>query len=234
MNKYNLIALDIIEGLDDNFYIVDINGLIGATAILKYKKSFDDALLKIFGEVVNIECSSFVKKHELLKRKTNSNIIIQNNGFIYENKLKWRKYYNLPCPKINEKVKPHNHPDYPKYIVKPEFSFKGRGIVLSNNEVINTNNKFIEEFIPSKLINGYCYSIRVIVIINKNECHPLLFLNRICEKPIIKNLHRGELTEEENLSYISNLNIGSGVIKYEQNKNNNLKEFIKKINFYVI
>lgn len=233
MKKYNLIALDIIDGLDENFYIVDINGLIGINSILKYKTSFDEALLKIFGERVNIECSSFINNNEEIIMKTDSKVLIQNNGFTNENKLKWRNVYNLPCPEINDNAKPHSNPDYPKYLLKPEFSFKGNGIVLSNKNTIGGNNKFVEEFIPSKLINGKCYSIRVIMIINKEEWHPLLFLNRICQEPIIKNLHKGDLTNEENLSYISNLQLSgrNNIVEYIENKDPKLVDFIKNLNF---
>jgi len=236
MKTYKLIALDIIDGLDDKFYIVDINGIIGVNSIMKYKVQFDKRILEIFGEMVNIECSSFVKNGDEIITKTDSNVVIKNLGFKYENKMDWRRVYNLPCPQINEKIKTHSHPDYPKYMLKPEFSFKGRGIVLSNDNIVKKGSKFVEEFIPSKLIDGHCYSVRVIMIINKKESHPLLFLNRICQEPIIKNLHEGDLTNEENLSYISNLQVSgrNNNVKYIENKNPKLVDFIKKINLYDI
>ena len=229
MKKYNLIALDIIDGLDDKFYVVDINGIIGVNSIMKYKVQFDKRILEIFGEKVNIECSTFVKNREEIITKTDSNVVIKNLGFSYENKMDWRRVYNLPCPRINEKIKTHSHPDYPKYMLKPEFSFKGRGIILYNDKVLKKGNKFVEEFIPSKLIKGHCYSVRVIMIINKKESHPLLFLNRICKEPIIKNLHSGELTEHESLSYISNLK--QNTPHYIENEDPKLRDFIKNLSF---
>ena len=236
MEKYNLIALDIIDGLDGKFYVVDINGIIGVNSIMKYKAQFDKRILEIFGEKVNIECSTFVKNGDELITKTDSNVVIKNLGFKYENKMDWRRVYNFPCPQINEKINPHSHPDYPKYLLKPEFSFKGRGIILSNDKIIKKGNNFIEEFIPSKLIDGHCYSIRVIMVINKKESYPLLFLNRICQKPIIKNLHEGKLNEEESLSYISNLKADkeNEIAHYVENKDPKLIEFIKKIKIYDI
>jgi hypothetical protein len=230
MKKYKLIALDIIEGLDDNFYIVDINGLIGIQSILQFKEEFVGNILETFGELVNIECSEFITDHSKIITHTNSNVTIMNSGFSHENKLAWRKAYDLPCPQINGNIVPHSNPDYPKYILKPEFSFRGRGIILSNNKFVGNGKGFIEEFIPSKLINEHCYSIRVIMVLNKSESIPLLFLNRICKNPIIKDLHGGELTEDENLSYISNLK--SNKVKYVKNEDIKLKEFIKKLNFY--
>ena len=230
MKKYNLIALDIIDGLDDKFYVVDINGVIGVRSIIQYKKQFNKGISGIFDEKVNIECSDFVKNKEEIITKTDSDVVIQNLGFNYENKMDWRRVYNFPCPQINEKIKPHSHSDYPKYLLKPEFSFKGRGIILSNDKIIKKGNKFIEEFIPSKLINGHCYSVRVIMIINKKESYPLLFLNRVCQRPIIKNLHSVELTKDENLSYISNLEENTS--PYIENKDPKLKAFIKTLNFY--
>ena len=154
-------------------------------------------------------------------------------GFANENKLRWRNLYDLPCPEINENAKPHFNPDYPKYLLKPEFSYKAMGIVLTNNNIANINDKFVEEFIPSKLINDHCYSIRVVMIINEEEWHPLLFLNRICQKPIIKNLHEGDLTDEEKLSYISNFKISekNNTIEYIENKDPRLVEFIKNLSF---
>lgn len=236
MEKYDLIALDIIDGLDNKFYVVDINGIIGINSIMKYKKQFDKRIFEIFGEMVNIECSSFVTNSDEIIAKTDSNVVIQNLGFKYENKMDWRRVYDLPCPQINENIKTHSHPDYPKYMLKPEFSFKGRGIILSNDKIVKKSSKFVEEFIPSKLINGHCYSIRVIMIINKKESYPLLFLNRICQRPIIKNLHSGELTGDENFSYISNLKASkeNEIAHYRENKDPKLKAFIKTLNFYDI
>lgn len=232
MKTYNLIALDIIDGLDNKFYIVDINGTIGAKAIIQYKEQFDKRIFEIFGEMVNIECSKFVYDRDKIIAKTNSDIVIRNLGFKYENKIDWRKVYDLPCPRINENAKPHSHPDYPKYLLKPEFSFKGRGIALLNGKAIDDDMKFIEEFIPSKLINEHCYSIRVIMAIGKSECHPLLFLNRICKNPIIKDLHNGMLNKKENLSYISNLK--ENTASYIENKDSKLRDFIKKVKIYDI
>ena len=68
------------------------------------------------------------------------------------------------------------------------------------------------------------------MIVNKKESYPLLFLNRVCQRPIIKNLHSGELTKDENLSYISNLEENTS--PYIENKDPKLKAFIKTLNFY--
>ena len=61
-----------------------------------------------------------------------------------------------------------------------------------------------------------------------------IILNRICQRPIIKNLHSGELTEDENFSYISNLkaNRENEIAHYIENKDPKLKAFIKTLNFY--
>lgn len=231
MNKYTLIALDIIDGLDENFYVVDINGLIGINSILKYKKEFDETLYSVFNENVNIECSDFIKNYDKIKRKTNSNITISNTEFKYEDKLEWRKRFDIPCPKINNEITPHSHPDYPKYLSKPKFNFKGKGIDLYNDNNLSNTTNFLEEFIPSKTIDGYCYSVRVIMVINEKESHPILFLNRKCSKPIIKNLEIGKLKNEDKLSYISNL---SDTFDYEINKDSRLKEFASNLKIYNI
>lgn len=226
MNKYNLIAIDIIDGIDNNFYVVDVNGLIGINSILMYRDIFETSLSDIFGEVVNIECSDFIKNSEQIKRKTNSKITISNEGFIYENKLKWRKAFNLPCPKINKNIKLHTNPDYPKFLKKLNHSFRGMGIELYNTNELIEEEGFLEEFIPSKTIDGYCYSVRVILIVNNIECHPLLFLNRKCCNPVIKNLKEGKLTKEEKLSYISNL---CDNFDYEINNDEKLKKFVNNL-----
>tara|TARA_Y100000389_G_scaffold153580_1_gene153864 strand:- start:1758 stop:2453 length:696 start_codon:yes stop_codon:yes gene_type:complete len=231
MDKYTLIALDIIDGLDENFYVVDINGLIGINSILKYKKEFDDSLHSIFNEKVNIECSDFIKNSNKIKKKTNSNITISNTGFQYEDKLKWRERFDIPCPKINNEIIIHSNPDFPKYLSKPKFSFKGRGIDLYNDNNLSNTTNFLEEFIPSKTIDGYCYSIRVIMVINEKESHPILFLNRKCSEPIIKNLEIGKLKDGDKLSYISNL---SDAFDYEINTDSRLKEFISNLKIYSI
>ena len=118
MKTYKLIALDLIDGLDGKFYVVDINGIIGVNSIMKYKVQFDKRILEIFSEKVNIECSPFVKNGDELIIKTDSNVVIKNLGFKYENKMDWRRVYDLPCPQTNEKIKTHSHPDYPKYMLK--------------------------------------------------------------------------------------------------------------------
>ena len=81
MKSYKLIALDIIDGLDGKFYVVDINGIIGVSSILEYKTQFDKRILEIFAENVNIECSSFVKNGDKIITKTDSNVVIKNLGF---------------------------------------------------------------------------------------------------------------------------------------------------------
>ena len=35
--KFNLVAIDVIDGLDNNFYVIDVNGLIGVKSIIKYQ-----------------------------------------------------------------------------------------------------------------------------------------------------------------------------------------------------
>ena len=229
MERYKLIALDIVEGLDDNFYVLDINGLIGVNSIIQHKKEFDEEILNIFGEEVNIECGEFIKDRHKIEVKTDSNIIIQNNGFANENKLLWRKEYNLPCPKINNEIIPHKNPNYPKYLLKPDFSFQGRGITLLNKKIEIPENHFLEEFIPGKTIDGHCNGIRVIMIISKKECKPLLYLNRVCCNPILENIKEDILDEEQSLSYINNR---CKPLVYFQNKDSKLKEFIKTIQIY--
>ena len=47
---WTLIALDIVKGLDNNFYIVDINGLIGLRPIIQFEKEFNKRLYEIIGD----------------------------------------------------------------------------------------------------------------------------------------------------------------------------------------
>ena len=35
--KFNLLAIDVIDGLDNNFYVIDVNGILATPPILKYK-----------------------------------------------------------------------------------------------------------------------------------------------------------------------------------------------------
>ena len=47
---YTLIGLDIIEGLDGQFYVVDVNGLIGLRRITQHLELFNQKLKSIFNE----------------------------------------------------------------------------------------------------------------------------------------------------------------------------------------
>ena len=150
----------------------------------------------------------------------------------YENKIYWREKFNPPSPKINEEIKIHNHNNYPKYLLKPKHNFKSRGIELYNqsNFIEHNNSFFLEEFIPSKLIDNHCYSIRVIMIVNKENQYPVLYTLRKCENPIIENLTENGLTEEQSLSYISNRSTKSP--DYEIYENEKLIEFVNSLKIH--
>jgi len=228
MEKYhfNLLAIDVVESLDDKFYVIDFNGSIGISpSIINFQDEFNKSLINLFGENYYFECyDEFVNDPEFgIMRGVfnstlngvnnlnkgldkNSLVVIHNDGFPDENKLKWRSKYEFESPLIGNDVKIHNHPDYPKFLIKPTYSYSGRGIKLYNQKKFTTinNNQFIEQFITCKLINNHCYHSRLIIIHNEYETFPILHLNKLCPNPIIRNLNEGLLTEEESLSYISN------------------------------
>ena len=232
---YTLIGLDIIEGLDGQFYVVDVNGLIGLRRITQHLELFNQKLKSIFNEDYYFECSSIIDNYDKVKigsGNRDSKIWIQNNGFTYENKIYWREKFSLPSPKINEEIKIHNNNNYPKYLLKPKHNFKSRGIELYNqsNFIEHNNSFFLEEFIPSKLIDNHCYSIRVIMIVNKENQYPVLYTLRKCENPIIENLREDRLTEERSLSYISNRSTKSP--DYEIYENEKLIEFVNSLKIH--
>ena len=211
--KFNLVAIDVIDGLDNNFYVIDVNGLIGVKSIIKYQDIFHTELRKIFGNYYSFDdCSDFVKDFEILNEglSQNSLVLITNNGFDYENKLDWREKYNFASPPIalykNSYLEMHENPDYPKFLTKPFFCYGGIGIELYNQpELVSTREDFfIEKYIPGKLIDEHCYSSRLIIITNEDETLPILRMNKLCAKPIIRNLKQGTLTEDQSHSYISN------------------------------
>lgn len=214
--KFNLVAIDVIDGLDNNFYVIDVNGLIGVQSILKYQYIFHTELRKLFGNFYSLNClTSFVKDFDLLNEGLNKNslVVINNDVFKHENKLDWREKYDFASPPItlyrnSSCLEIHNNPDYPKFLTKPNFSFGGMGIELYNEleTISNKEDEFIEQYIPNKLIDGHCYHSRLIIITNEDETFPILRLNKLCARPIIRNLKQGILTEEESLSYISNRN----------------------------
>jgi hypothetical protein len=78
------------------------------------------------------------------------------------------------------------------------------GIELHNTEIEPKEKHFVEQYIPGKLIDGHCYHSRLIIITNEYETLPILRLNKLCSKPIIKNLKQMTLSEEQSHSYISN------------------------------
>jgi hypothetical protein len=234
--NYTLIGVDIIEGLDDNFYIVDVNGLIGLRRITQHLDEFNKKLNELFNEDVYFECSTSINNWDKVKIASGnkeSKIWVQNLGFSYENKLSWRKKFNLPSPKIENEIVEHTNPDYPKYLLKPEFNFKSRGIELYNNltNKFPKHGHFLEEFIPSKLIDNHCYNIRVIMIVNEDNHYPILYTLRKCPNPIIKNIKSDILTEEESLSYISNRSNQN--VDYELYDNDKLKKFISNLKITV-
>jgi len=248
--NYDLIAIDIVDGIDDKFYAVDINGLISMNPIIQYTEEFNYQLERIFGKDFYFNCPSKIKDYDKVKigsQNKNSQVHINNLGFDYENKLVWRKKIEVNCPKIGTNITFHENPDYPKILFKPENGWRAKGIKLYNIDntiesrqstfdVLNQARReckvfnkevFIEEFIPSKTIDDYCYTTRVLLIKNSRETHPLLFLNRKCAKPIIKNLKPGRLTDDECLSYLSNVTDVNK--KFYPNEDYKLREFVKKI-----
>jgi hypothetical protein len=249
--NYNLIAMDIVDGIDGNFYAVDINGLISMNPIIQYTDEFNYKLQKIFGKDFYFNCPDVIKdsdKVNIGSLNKNSQVYINNFRFNYENKLIWRKKIEVNCPKIGTNIVFHENPDYPKILFKPENGWRAKGIKLYNNNNIIENKQstfdtlnqarreckafnkemFIEEFIPSKTIDSYCYTTRVLMITNNRETHPLLFLNRKCANPIIKNLKFGRLSNEDCLSYLSNVSDINK--KFYPNEDYKLREFVKKIN----
>lgn len=232
---FDLIALDIVEGLDNNYYVVDINGLVSLWPIDQHLSEFENNIKKLFNEDFYFECSDSISDFDqyiIGSGNKNSKIHIFNHGFIYEDKIQWRSKFDIKCPDIYD-IKIHEHKEYPKYLVKPNMGCKSSGIKLYNdilfkNKLIDSH--FVEEFIPSKLINNHCYSIRVYMIINKTECYPVLYLQRICPKPIITDLRDGLLTSEERISYLSNATSDNKI--FYQNNSDSLKEFVSKIKIY--
>lgn len=259
--SYKMISLDIIEGIDDEFYIVDVNGLIGIRSVIEFSKEFTENIKNIIGEDYHFECPELkinpnaIANFDLINGGLNlkSDITIYNTKFPLENKLKWRNKLKLKSPKIGRNISYHDHPNYPKYLVKPQFCYQGKGILLYNDfnpniddqniQVIKNlfessdNGIFFEQFIPSKLIDRHCYSVLVLLIVNQTECHPVLYVNRMCYRPIIENLQIGKLSEEATLSYISNraVNLPDYEVSkfYRLNTDQKIREFLKqiKINF---
>lgn len=252
MNRLNfdLIAIDIVDGIDDKFYAVDINGLISMNPIVQYTEEFNYQLKKLFGRDFYFNCPDKIKDFDKVKigsQNINSQVHINNIEFKYENKLNWRKKVEVDCPKIATNIIFHKNPDYPKILFKPENGWRSKGIKLYNidSEIGNKQSTFdifnqarreckvfnkeifIEEFIPSKTIGDYCYTTRVLLIKNNREIHPLLFLDRKCAKPIIKNLKKGKLNEDDSLSYLSNVTDVNK--KFYPNEDYKLREFVKKI-----
>jgi len=210
--KFNLLAIDVIDGLDNNFYVIDVNGILATPPILKYKDIFHNELRKLFGNHYSFDYMCDEEGFDLLNEglNTNSLVVISNDGFLNENKLEWREKYDFTAPPItlhkSSCLETHDNPDYPKFLIKPEFSFCGMGIELYNESeiVLTKKDEFIEQYIPGKLIDGNCYHSRLIIITNNDETIPILRLNKLCARPIIRNLNQGILTEEQSLSYISN------------------------------
>lgn len=220
--EFSLISIDIIESLDDNFYVVDINGDIGLHPINQHLNEFESNLYQIFKH-------KDIYLESVLEKSKQPRVIIKNKNFPYENKLKWRKL-KIKSPQINKEIKPHNYKNYPKYLLKPNFGFQAIGIELYNELPDNFNDDyFIEEFIPSKLIDNHCYSIRVIVIANEKDFYPILYSNRKCLNPIIENLKGNKLSDKDRFSYISNIN--SDNQDYIINNNIRLKEFVSNLQF---
>jgi len=138
--KFNLIALDIIEGLDGQFYVVDINGLVGLSAILQYRFEFESQLNSLFGSDFYFHSPKTIKNSENLKigsQNENSTIHISNNSFRYENKILWRKKFQINSPRISKNIQINNLSDYPKILFKPEDGFGSQGIVLYNFDTSN-------------------------------------------------------------------------------------------------
>lgn len=250
--KYKLLALDVVDGLDDNFYVVDINGLIGLKPIIQHFDEFNNRIKDLFGNDFYFDCSNIINESEKIKlgsQNEDSPIWISNNKFDFENKLEWRKKFNISAPRIGTKISIHQNPDYPKFLFKPEIGYKSIGIKIFNHtkkphysqseifDILNyykdiaqiNQNNFVEEFIPSKLIGDFCYTSRVLILVNESEHHPLLFLNRKCAKPIIKNLKNGILNTEESLSYLSNVSDINRT--YLTNEDPKLRDFILNIKF---
>ena len=220
--EFSLIAIDIIESLDDNFYVVDINGYIGLHPINQHLNEFESNLYQIFKH-------KDIYLKSVLEKSKQPRVIIKNEIFPYENKLVWRKL-KIKSPQINKEIKPHNYKNYPKYLLKPNFGWQAIGIELYNELPDNFNNNcFIEEFIPSKLIDNHCYSIRVIVIANEKDFYPILYSNRKCLNPIIENLKGDKLSDKDRFSYISNIN--SDNQDYIINNDTRLKEFVSNLKF---
>lgn len=249
--NFNLIAIDIVDGIDDKFYAVDINGQISMNPIIQYTDEFNYQLQKIFGKDFYFNCPNEIKDYDKVKigsLNKNSQVYINNFRFNYENKLVWRKKIEVNCPKIGTNIIFHENPDYPKILFKPENGWRAKGIKLYNHKITNENKKdtfdilnnarrecnifnkeiFIEEFIPSKTIGNYCYTTRVLMITNNKETHPLLFLDRKCANPIIKNLKIGKLSNVDCLSYLSNVTDINK--KFYPNEDYKLREFVKNIN----
>ncbi len=222
IQNFNLIAVDIIEGLDDNFYVVDINGDIGLDSILQHQEEFDNKLLEIFGH-------DDIHYDFYETFGNDSRVTIFNSTYYYENKMSWREF-NYKCPSINELAKPHSLSDYPKFLIKPKFDYQARNISVYNTDSLPENldnSYFVEQFIPSKLIDDHCYSIRVILIVNETHTYPILYLNRKCLNPIIRNLPSGKLSDEDVKSYLSN--VTNKNIHFTKNIDPKLKEFVESL-----
>lgn len=234
---YTLIAVDIVEGLDDNFYVVDINGLIGLRSITPHLDTFEKKLKEIFcDKEYYFDCSLLINNFDKVKigsGNRNSNIWIENQGINFENKLSWREKFKINCPSTSDNIKINDNDDYPKYLLKPVFNFKSRGVELYNQpELIECGSEyFLEEFIPSKTKDGYSYAIRVILIIDEIEQHPIIYTIRKCENPLIKNLGRGKLTFNESLSYLSNRSEKNP--DYQLYNNDKLIEFVNNLNLHL-
>ena len=105
--EFSLIAIDIIESLDDNFYVVDINGYIGLHPINQHLNEFESNLYQIFKH-------KDIYLKSVLEKSKQPRVIIKNEIFTHENKLVWRKL-KIKSPQINKEIKPHNYKNYPKY-----------------------------------------------------------------------------------------------------------------------
>lgn len=57
---FDLIALDIVEGLDNNYYVVDINGLVSLWPIDQHLSEFENNIKKLFNEYFYFECSDSI------------------------------------------------------------------------------------------------------------------------------------------------------------------------------
>ena len=95
--EFSLIAIDIIEILDDNFYVVDINGDIGLHPINQHLNEFESNLYQIFKH-------KDIYLESVLEKSKQPRVIIKNKHFPYENKLKWRKL-KIKSPQINKEIK---------------------------------------------------------------------------------------------------------------------------------